>query len=239
MLRRSGWRAVLALGLLAALPGEAAALTLADLAGGASFTSGNSLLRFESFEVTIGGALDTDSSGDAELGDYVVNVLERGFQIVGPMGVADGNAGDVLVAYDVVGLQGLEVLAGSLVFNGAAVGTGALANVAEDFFTPEGELVEDLLVFATGGGAVQKVDFAPLGSFPVLHVEKDILVASDGGVLASISFVDQEFTVVPEPGTWLLAMLGLVGLSWRRGPRGGPPRRRLRAPRGAPSRARR
>ena len=189
-------------------------LTLADLQMGESFVSLDGTLKFDNFEILVQGILDTDPDGEDELLDYAVVILDDGFRIVGPMGAADGNRGDILVGYDVWSLT-LDIIGASLFYNGAAFSAGALASVEETLQALEGDVpqqppVGSLFVFATGGGGSSKYDETSFDGELHLHVEKDILVDSDGGVISAISFVDQRFVVVPEPATLALVAGGLA-----------------------------
>ena len=131
--------------------GGAAATTLGDLQG-SFLVSLDGTLRFENFDTVITGILDTDPVGDEELEDYKVIALDDGFRIVGPMGAADGNRGDIVINYDVVAVGVPGVIEASLFFNGAIIGEGALAAVSEDLVPLEnGEPFDDLFVGVTGG----------------------------------------------------------------------------------------
>jgi len=196
-----GLAAALAIGIA----GGAQATTLADLSGGQSLTVGG--LTFSDFSITV-----TGSALDPNLADYKVLTLSDGFRIVGGFAAVDGEQGDMLVSYDV------SVAAGSpavndigLAFNGAAAGAHSAASVSEDL-SANGSPIASALVSQTGGGLSQKVDtvtFAPETSF---SVDKDILVKASSPGIATISFIDQHFSLVPEPGTLVLLTGGLMGL---------------------------
>jgi MYXO-CTERM domain-containing protein len=69
--------------------GEAYALTLADLAGGQSFTAGNGV-TYGNFAV----------KGKKDLAGYVVQVDSAGFSVTGPAGGrARGNGGKLVLSY--------------------------------------------------------------------------------------------------------------------------------------------
>jgi hypothetical protein len=197
-----GLAAALALGLA----GSAQGTTLADLNGGQSLTVGG--LTFSDFTITVTGAINPN------LADYKVLTLSDGFRIAGGIGVFDSEQGDMLVSYDVSAAAGSAAVNDiRLAFNGAATGVHSGATVSEDLFgIPSGDPIASASVFQTGGGSSQKVDsvnFAPQTSF---SVEKDIFVKAGSAGFATISFVDQQFSLVPEPGSLVLLSGGLTGL---------------------------
>ncbi len=206
---QSGWRAAAIAVLCLAVTAPASALTLGDLNAGDMFTSGNGALEF-SFDI---GSVVIAGSLNSNLDNYVVVTLDNGFRVVGPIGVADGNVGDILLDYSVSATNILNpIISAELSFNGSAFGLGSTANIAEDFSNGD-----SLNVAVTGGGFSQKHDLA-LFSEPtdlLAVVLKDIQVISvDIGHLASISVIDQRFNVVPEPGTAALMLGGgLVGIA--------------------------
>ncbi len=194
------------------LSGAAGALTLADLDGGETFNSGNGRLSFvfEMGSVTVVGDLNSD------LSKYEIDILDTGFSIVGPIGVSDGNVGDLALRYTVMASLN-PIASAALFFNGSALGSGSFAAISEDFLS-NGQLVADMLVLATGGGGSQKTDSAFFGPDVFsLDVVKDIQVNTvDAGQLAAISVVDQTYLTAPEPATLVLLGMGIVALGFRR-----------------------
>jgi hypothetical protein len=187
------------------------------LTAGGSFTSTDGTLDFSDFAVVINGALSTDHS------DYSVMPIERGFRLTGMIGVADEEVGDLLVFYTVkVNSNFPDILIHDalLGFNGAAMGEQAQAQVTEQIFGANTIIpVKDsfgndaqLAVFNTGGGGIQLMDHLDLMTpTKELDLAKDVLVETLGiGTSATISLIDQQFSITPEPSTIIL--LAGVGL---------------------------
>jgi hypothetical protein len=192
--------------LLLVLGGSAKGTTLADLAGGQSLTVGG--LTLSDFAVTVNGSLDPN------LADYKVLSLSDGFRIAGGFAAVDAEQGDMLLSYEVSAGTSNPVDDIRLAFNGMAAGAHSGANVMETL-TSNGTSIGSASVFAVSGGMNQLVStatFAPLMSGDTFTVDKDILVKAGNGGMATISFIDQEFSVVPEPGSLVLLGCGLAGL---------------------------
>jgi len=188
---------VMALGLA---PG-ARALTLADLAGGASFSAG--LLVFDDFQITVVGDLS------AQLDDYAVQVLGDGFRLAGPLSVLGGDAGTLLVSYSVTAPT--DLIEGASLFAGAvAIGAGSQAFVGESLLSGP-DVLGSLFVFDIAGVGSTPAD--AVGFAPVSHVEVAKSVHLGSGSFAALTVVDQRFFVAPEPLTLLLLVVGLLGLA--------------------------
>ncbi len=214
---RSGWLAMAVAAVLWVGVGPAGALSLADLNAGMTFTSGDGNLEFSFGEgsVVVQGSLNTD------LDSY--SVIERwdGFRIVGPIGVADGNQGDIQLDYSVSSTRGMAnpIVSAEIFFNGSVSSPGSMqavvatANISEEFFLNGSELGE-LGVQVTGGGFWNLNDIASFAPTATLEVLRDIQVITlEAGQVAAISVIDQRFAVVPEPGTAMLMLSGgLTGL---------------------------
>ena len=196
----------LAAGMLLLLlsPGPALALTLDDLNGGATFDSldGSLTFTFDPNSVMVNGNV-----GGA-LSQFEVLQLDGGFQIVGPFSTFDGETGSLWIDYTVTGTSAALAEA-FLSFNGAASGDGAEALVDEIL----GQNLGMLAVHARPGD-IDLFDSLVLGSNPQsLDVSKHIDLKSVPAGTAQISQVSQTFTVVPEPGTVGLLLLGMGGLT--------------------------
>ena len=208
MSRNQQWRvATCALSLAAVLAtaGSASALTLADLAGGGSLSVAG--LSFTNFDATVAGNLSLD------LADYPVQLLADGFRLSGPLSVLLGDAGTLLLSYQVTATDPILVGA-SLFAAGTTIGAGAQAWVAESLLGPANEVLGSLFTYDIEGvGSVpsDSIAFAPV---PQLSVAKTVSLG--GGLFAAIPVIDQRFQFIPEPITMWLLTLGLVGLAWWR-----------------------
>ncbi len=196
------------LAVLAVLTGTAAsrtasALTLGSLASGGSITAGS--LTFSNFEVSTGGALSS------ALDDYPVQVLGDGFRFSGPLSAMFGASGSLLLSYDVSTSDPTGVLAASLFADGIVVGDGSQIVVAESIFGAGGVSLGTLYVYAAAGIAPRVSDAMPIGGASSLRMVQSLSVRS--GILAAVPFVDQRFTVVPEPLPVMMLLGGLAGLA--------------------------
>ena len=193
--------------LVLAVPraGWAGSLTLADLDAGAVFGSldGSLEFSFDPSSVVVSGTIG------GSLADFMVVVLQDGFQIVGPFSAFDGEVGSVAIEYSVSGTS--AALAQALLsFNGGAAGQGSEALVDEVL----GSLGQAgaLEVHAREGDLQLAQSLILSGTPQSLGVLKDIQLTSVEGGTAQISQVTQRFEVVPEPGAAALLLLGLGGL---------------------------
>jgi hypothetical protein len=127
--------------------------------------------------------------------------------------IAGGSSSDALITFTVTS-QGADITDVHLAGNPNLNGPG-LAEVTETFLPDSTSLKLNIY---DNGEVSSLADWADLAN-PVrtLHVQKDILLRSDdGGVSATLSFVDQTFSQVPEPAGVSLLLLGLIGLIARR-----------------------
>ena len=193
----------LAVGISSA--GSASALTLADLDGGASFSVGP--LTFSNFEATVSGDLSLD------LADYPVQLLPDGFRLSGPLALLLGDAGVLLLSYQVTAADPILVGA-SLYATGITIGAGDQAWVGESLFGPASEALGSLFVYDVEGVGSDASDDVAFAAVPGLSVAKTVGLGS--GMFAAIPVIDQHFAFVPEPDTTWMLTLGLVGLAWWR-----------------------
>jgi hypothetical protein len=169
------------------------------------------LILFSNFEV-----IPTGSVTESDLPNILIasTTAGFGFELVGPLAANNGEIGDLLVRFDVD--AEISIIAAHLSFNGSAFGVGAGTTVTETF---EGIGDRQAFVFAIGTDGDAVVDLIDDVFFDsgLLHlrVTKDILLdsttISGGPGTADISEITQTFTLIPEPQTGLLVLLGLGG----------------------------
>ena len=195
----------LGLGAVLATSKGASALSLADLDGGASFSVAG--LTFANFEATVTGDISLD------LADYPVQLLTDGFRLSGPLSVLLGDAGTLLLSYQVTATNPILVGA-SLFAAGTTIGAGAQAWVGESLLGPANEVLGSLFTYDIEGVGSVPSDSIAFAAVPQLSVAKTVNLGS--GLFAAIPVVDQRFQFIPEPVTMSLLALGLVGLAWWR-----------------------
>jgi hypothetical protein len=193
--------AVAAFGWIAATAPAVGALTLADLAGGASFSVGP--LTFSDFDVTLSGDLSPDAA------DYPVQLLPNGFRIGGPFDALLGSDGTMLLSYHVAANDPI-VVGASLYASTVTIGQGSEAWLAESVQGPGYSILGSLFAYDIEGVGMQPWSAAGFSPVASLDVAKTVHVGS--GLFAAIPLIDERFVVLPEPATvWLMA-LGLGGL---------------------------
>lgn len=185
---------------------------LADLiANDGSVVVGDKL--FDNFSYAWTGDMP-DASG--------VNVIEYtdpdgnfGIQFQGAfIDLAGGGASDALITFDVTVLDPNMLISDAHLSGNPAVvggnGGQSFGSVTETFLTGN---ANDLLVIFADEDQAQLTDWVFFDQ-PVstISVQKDIILfADDDAVAATMSFVNQSFSQIPEPGS--LALLGLGGLA--------------------------
>jgi hypothetical protein len=188
---------MLVLGLAAPSP----ALTLGQLVGGAAFSTGS--LTFGDFQATAAG------SADPMFDDYAVQVLTDGFRISGPVSATLGQAGTLLLSYDVT-TAAPGIVGASLFSGGFAVGTGSQALVDESLSGPGNTSLGLMVVYDVAGVGTVPSASTPFGPVSNVSIAETLQVTS--GVFAAVPLVDNRFVVVPEPMTLLLFSSGMIGL---------------------------
>jgi hypothetical protein len=209
-LSRGAW---LATGLaLLLLPGGAAALTLAELDGGASLATADGALSFENWSVTA-----SDAFAGIDLSLFEVEIITDGVALKvletdGPLAAFGGLVGNLAIEFDVVA-DALTLIEGvGLAMTATAQGSGAFARIEETVTGSEALLLE---VFREGGGAQSPTDFA-LFATPQqnLAIAKKITLdtRAPGALIAQISEFEQSFQVsaVPEPSAAASFALGAL-----------------------------
>jgi len=127
-----------------------------------------------------------------------------------------GNGGsDALVTFQVTvtNPEPWRITDAHLVGNPNLLGNTGSASVTETFL-PDSQLMMEIHDNGSGQKLIDKVDF-PLPGFRSLHVQKDILLFG-GDAPATISFIDQTFSQVPEATTAAMSAIACCGLFLKR-----------------------
>jgi hypothetical protein len=218
---------VAVVGFLPLCPEFATASTITNLSLGRSIVL-SSVLQTTGESVQIGDKLfgnfqfsyvDTDgiARDDLQASNVVIRALEDrfgyGFSLRMPLSASGDVVKDVVVEFSVQALDpGMLISDAHLDMQAEATGKG-LADTSETIFTggfgadPIGSM--DV---STSGALCSSVAFSVPQS--MIYVEKDILVTGNGHChdAATICSIKQSFSQVPEPSTWMLVGLGLLGV---------------------------
>lgn len=187
-------------------------VVLSDLTGGDTLIVGDKVFSNFTYAAT----------GDMPLADYV-NVIpiqdcDGNFGIRFQGGFIDlpgKSASDALITFSVTPSAGMLIHDVHLAANVDLFGGDGFAGISETFL-PDFQF--SLNVF-DDGTTQQLIDWADLPelvgpgqTIETLQVQKDILLLSSNGPAATISFVDQTFSQVPEPASALLLLVALCGI---------------------------
>ncbi|MCP4246422.1 MAG: PEP-CTERM sorting domain-containing protein [bacterium] len=192
------------------------AVVLSDLLGGGTLTVGDKDFSGFTYAYT-GDSPPADGVNVIPIQDQYDNYGIR-FQ-GGFIDLPGSGASDVLITYDVTATRpGFQISDAHITANPNVIGTGLMA-ITETFLP----LYDNVLleVFDLEPGPMQLTDQVvfpvPVNVGVALPVQKDIfLFAEDANSLATMSFVDQTFSQVPEPGSIILLAALTLGAARRR-----------------------
>ena len=132
-------------------------------------------------------------------------------------------ASDALITYAVTAASAI-IADAHLGGNPALLGGTGIASVTDTFLP---DIVNDSITVFDNGTVEQLSDWiifaAPPAPFQQLQVQKDIiLLAEAGGAGATISFIDQTYSIIPEPTSLTALVVGVLalGVLRRRRPQG-------------------
>ncbi len=190
-------------GLLLLLPLGAGATPLDSIVG-TSLSIGDLTIEFTKVEQV--GGIDL---GQIEILG-VADGLGVGFDLIADtaaLSVADGAAADLKLEFTVVSVLGVDGVGNHL--TASVAGPFSSASVSE--LIVEAPAV-DVGVFATSFGSLLSNQQAFAETLQQLTITKNLVVSADSQGTASITRLQQRFSVVPEPTTAVLLLLGIGAL---------------------------
>jgi len=178
----------------------------------------------------------TPNSGDTPLASAISvgQIPPAGTDAGGNFGLRFGLAGfdtpggpatDFLITYTVTApsalLRDIHLNSNLSIAGTPAPGDSPFGHIVETIRTSGDQQVAQInnSVTATSSSLSAGATFNPAGPYTTLFVSKDVLLSSTPGAITTVSFIDQSFSQVPEPGSLLLlglGGLGLMGYTWRR-----------------------
>lgn len=236
--RPAVWGVALALafGGLLMQPGTASAVLLSTLDGtSATYSYKNFTFSKFEFDVVVAG-----SAGKYIANPEAIDVQgfttpfggEDGLRFVGLIAalsnVAPNSRVEITLSYDVeVKAGGPGITDVTMSFNGAPTSTDGKARVDKGVLNKAGgEVIDALSVWNEPGKPddpkIKLQDHVNLANVPVdgyasVHVEDTIIVHGGASGATTISYINQTFSVIPEPAVILMVLLGLPLLNRRRG----------------------
>jgi hypothetical protein len=131
---------------------------------------------------------------DGNYGLHLIYTSSTGFS---------GGTADVAWTYDVSGKPPLDDAYASLTGSTAVLKPGASALISL------GETLSNGKTLTLSSAGATSTTFAPV---PMLDVTKDQQNTASPGAIAMTSIMGNAFSVVPEPSTWAMLLLGFAGL---------------------------